>query len=68
MYQLNNNETIVAGVYDAKGSLVREYRTAATAFLQKLNIDISANNYASGIYLLRVTAGENNQVFKLYKQ
>lgn len=68
IYQLNNNEVFSADVYDAKGSLVKEYRSVASGFLQKLNIDISANNYASGVYLLRISAGSQQQVFKLYKQ
>jgi hypothetical protein len=68
VYQLNNNEVLTADVYDAKGSLVKEYRIAANGFLQKLNIDLSANNYASGMYLLRINAPNKTEVFKLYKQ
>lgn len=68
VYQLNAAENFVARIYDAKGSLVKEYRSETTGFLQKLNIDLSANNYASGAYLLRVNAGRVQQVFKLYKQ
>ncbi len=68
VYQLNAAENFVARIYDVKGSLVKEYRSEATGFLQKLNIDLSANNYASGAYLLRIIAGEVQQVYKLYKQ
>jgi hypothetical protein len=68
VYQLNANEIITGKLYDAKGSLVKDYRTIANGFLQKLNIDISANNYASGVYLLRINAGTAEQVFRLYKQ
>ena len=67
-YQLTTGEKLEARLYDAKGSLVKEYRSAATGFLQKLSVDISANNYASGVYLLRIKAGGKEQVFKLYKQ
>jgi hypothetical protein len=68
VYQLSTNEKLAARLYDAKGSLVKEISSVATGFLQKLNIDISANNYASGVYLLRIKGGEKEQVFKLYKQ
>jgi len=67
-YQLNDGETLVAKLYDAKGVLVKEYRSTANGFLQKLSVDVSANNYASGLYLLRVEAGAEKQSFKLYKQ
>ena len=59
---------MVASLYDAKGSLVKEYRSKANGFLQKLNIDVTANNYANGIYLLKVTATGKQYSFKLYKQ
>jgi hypothetical protein len=68
VYQLDAAEILQAGLYDAKGSLVKEYRTSATGFLQKLSIDISANNYATGMYLLRINAAGQQQAFKLYKQ
>ena len=68
VYQLNATENFVARIYDVTGSLVKEYRSEGTGFLQKLNIDLSANNYASSAYLLRVSAGEVKQVFKLFKQ
>ncbi|RYF82524.1 MAG: T9SS type A sorting domain-containing protein [Chitinophagaceae bacterium] len=68
IYQLNSGEKLIASLYDAKGSLVKEYRISANGFLQKLNIDVSANNYASGMYLLKVNAAGNQQSFKMYKQ
>lgn len=68
VYQLNSNARLDGKLYDARGRLVKEFSSAATGFPQKLNIDISANNYASGMYLLRVHTGEKEQVFKLYKQ
>jgi hypothetical protein len=68
VYQATANEIIMARLYDAKGSMVKEISNAATGFLQKLNIDISANNYATGVYLLKVSVGGKDYVFKLYKQ
>ncbi len=68
VYQLPTNEAVAARLYDVKGRLVKEISTRATGFLQKLIIDISANNYATGMYLLRIAAGENERVFKLVKR
>jgi hypothetical protein len=68
VYQLSATENVSARLFDTKGSLVKEISSRATGFLQKLTIDISANNYATGVYLLRIMAGEKEQVFKLYKQ
>lgn len=68
VYQLAAGEKFSARLYDAKGSLVKEISTAATGFLQKLRVDISANNYASGVYLLRINAVNEKRTFKLYKQ
>jgi hypothetical protein len=68
VYQLNTDELLVASVYDAKGRLVKEYRSRANGFLQKLSIDLAANNYANGIYLLKVDAAGKQQSFKLFKQ
>ena len=68
VYQLNNNELLHARLIDSKGSLVKEYHMTANGFLQKLNIDLSANSYASGVYLLQVEATGKKLSFKLYKQ
>lgn len=68
IYQLTAGETLNAVLYDAKGRLVKEYRSTANGFLQKLSINISANNYASGVYLLHIQSGEKDKTFRLYKQ
>lgn len=68
VYQRSAGESFQARLFDSKGSLVKEYRSTATGFLQKLNIDISANSYATGVYLLRIRTGDTEKVFKLYKQ
>jgi hypothetical protein len=66
VYQLNNNEPIVARVIDAKGSVIKEYHKTANGFLQKLNIDLLGK--ASGVYLLQVDASGKKRTFKLYKE
>lgn len=67
VYQCSTGETVRATLYDAKGRLVKEHRSTASGFLQKLGVDVSANNYASGIYLLRVMAEGRERTFPLYK-
>lgn len=68
VYQAGAGEAVHALLYDAKGSLVKEYRSVGTGFLQKLNVDISAGRFAGGAYLLRVEAEGRLQSFRLYKQ
>jgi hypothetical protein len=68
VYQLNNNENLEAKIYDAKGSLVKLYTKTGNGVMQKLVINLGDTYFASGIYLLRVTANGKDQQFKLYKQ
>jgi hypothetical protein len=68
VYQLGAGANVSARLYDSKGGLVKEISSTAAGFLQKLNIDIPANNYATGVYILRVVAAGKEQVFKVYKQ
>jgi len=46
---------------------VKESSVVASGFLQKLNIDLSVDNYASGLYLMKIKTGIKEQVFKLHK-
>lgn len=68
VFQLNTNDLLNAKILDAKGSLMKEMNVSATGFAQKLNIDLSPNYFASGVYLLQIDAGGKKQSFKLYKQ
>jgi hypothetical protein len=36
--------------------------------LQKLAIDLSANTYAAGIYMLQTSINKENKTFKIYKR
>lgn len=67
VFQINEDQLLSAQVIDVKGSLVKEYHIAGTGFLQKLSIDLSANMYASGVYLLQTEVSGKKQSFKLYK-
>jgi hypothetical protein len=68
VFQMNQGEMLQVTVLDTKGSLVKEYHMAGTGFLQKLNIDLTANSYASGVYLLQTSVSGKKQSFKLYKK
>ena len=68
VYQLNDGEKMILNVYDGTGKLVKQVNTAGNGFIQKAIIDLQSTKYASGIYLLKIDAGEKQQQFKLIKQ
>lgn len=61
-------ETAGIKVYDNQGRLIREQSVLADGFVQKIQLDLTAGRYASGLYLLEVTAGGARQTFRLIKQ
>ena len=67
-YQVNDGLPITVKVFDVNGKTVKLYRSVATGFVQKINIDLDEPKFASGLYLLEVAAGEKRQSFKLIKQ
>jgi hypothetical protein len=67
IYQLANAGRLQASVFDTKGRLVKEFHATANGFPQKLEIDLSQNNFANGMYLLQIIAGGKVQAFKLHK-
>ncbi len=68
VFQANLGEAVQLKVYDINGRLVRHTQSAASAFVQKLVIDMEGPQYASGLYLLEVTVNEKRQLFRLLKQ
>jgi hypothetical protein len=68
VYQVTEGEFVFVKIHDANGKLVHQLRLAANAFVQKIPIDLSSPQFASGMYLLEVTAGEKKQVFRLLKK
>ncbi len=67
-YQVNNNQQMEAKVYDSKGSLVKMEKAMGTGLQQKLVVDLSKGVYATGVYLLKIQAGDVQRSFKLFKQ
>ncbi|MEQ1676173.1 MAG: S8 family serine peptidase [Chitinophagaceae bacterium] len=68
LYQAAAGELVTAKVYDVNGRVVREYSTTADGFVQKLGIELSGSRFASGYYLLDVSAGDTRKSFRLVKQ
>ena len=59
---------MIVNVYDANGKLVKQLQPAGNGFVQKTIIDLQSAKYGSGIYLLKIDAGEKQHQFKLIKQ
>ena len=68
VYQVNQGEKIEARLFDAKGSMVKQFSITGNGFPQKLIVDLTDGPFASGLYLLRLTGGSGTKTFKLYKQ
>ncbi|MBL7739159.1 MAG: S8 family serine peptidase [Chitinophagaceae bacterium] len=68
VYQVNEDVNGGVKLYDMNGKLVQQTKLPATGFVQKHSIDLQSPQYAPGLYMLEVTAGEKKQVFRLMKQ
>ena len=68
IYQSNSGEEVNIQLTDAIGKIIKRSSTPGNGSLQKLRIDISAGNFAAGIYFLQVDVNGTKQVFKLYKK
>lgn len=68
LYKLSRAEVINIQVSDVTGRIIKNYTITGNGLVQKQVIDISAEGYASGIYLLQVTNKDKRKTFKLYKQ
>jgi hypothetical protein len=68
VYQAGEGETITVQVHDVNGKSVQQVNTVATGFVQKIELDMSGSQFAKGLYLLEMHAGDTKQVFRLIKQ
>jgi len=68
VYQLNAGEQVVISVYNTEGKRVKQQKQTGAGFVSKTDIDLRSNEFSSGIYLIRVVAGEQEQTFKVIKQ
>jgi hypothetical protein len=55
-------------LYDAQGSLLRQWSRIATGFVEKLQVDLLGKGYAAGMYLLRAETGGSEQSFRLFRK
>ena len=67
VYQADISEMIQVSVYDSKGRLVKHSQKIGNGSTQKMDIDLTNGNYASGIYLLKIKTGNKELSFKLTK-
>ena len=68
VYQLNEGENISVKVFDVNGKLIRQLKSVANGFMQKLTIDLQAQKFAAGLYLIQSETGDKKEVFKIIKQ
>ncbi len=67
-FQANDDEVIAVKVYDVNGKIVYRYNAIGSGFVQKININLQSPQFATGLYLLEVSAGDKKESFKLIKQ
>jgi hypothetical protein len=68
IYQLNQDETMAVKIYDVNGKLVKQQNFQGNGFVQKSEINLRAERYAPGIYLLIAEAGEKKYNLRLIKR
>ena len=66
-FQENEGERIHIAVYKLNGQIVQQSEHIATGFVQKVLIDLKANKFATGIYLVQ-PEGTSGGTFKLLKR
>ena len=66
--QAGDGTDVIIKVHDVNGRLVKETKSKANAFVQKIMVDLDGAKYSSGMYLLEVSAGERKQVFRVIKK
>jgi Subtilase family/Secretion system C-terminal sorting domain len=67
IYQLNIGDKMKVKVYDAGGRTVYESTHIGSGFMQKINIDMSAAVFTSGLYLIEAEGSDTKQSFKVFK-
>ena len=64
VYQLNEGENISVKVFDVNGKLIRQLKSVANGFMQKLTIDLQAQNLQQVYILFRVKQGTRKKYSK----
>ncbi|HUR67006.1 MAG TPA: T9SS type A sorting domain-containing protein, partial [Chitinophagaceae bacterium] len=66
--QEKDGEELTVKVFDGTGRVVKQLKQTATGFVQKMIIDLRPGNFARGLYLVEVSAGNERQTFRVAKQ
>lgn len=67
-YQLSNGERATINIYNAIGQKVKTQALSGNGYVQTLGIDLPNSIFQRGMYLLRITTGESDEVLKLLLQ
>ncbi len=67
VYQSAPTDIVKVKVFNAIGELIKEMQFSANGFVQKGEVDLSANNIAGGIYILQIQTQEKKHVLRLVK-
>jgi hypothetical protein len=68
VYQVNDGEALNLKLYDINGKMVLQSKVNGNGFVQKHTVDLQKGQFATGMYLLEVIAGDKKQVFRLIKK
>jgi hypothetical protein len=68
VYQLNGEESVIIKVFNIDGKLVKQLKSSANGFVQKLTIDLQTEKYPAGLYLIEAENADKKHVFKVIKQ
>jgi hypothetical protein len=67
VYQVEAAQRLEVTIYDSKGRLMKALAATGSGTPQKLFVDLRGS-FATGVYLMQVTVGDQKRSFKLYKQ
>ncbi len=68
VYQSTPGDIVHVRMFNAIGERIKEMQLTANGFVQKGEIDLSANNIGSGVYILQIQTQEKTHVLRLVKQ
>ncbi|HEY0041897.1 MAG TPA: S8 family serine peptidase, partial [Flavisolibacter sp.] len=68
LYQARSGEVLKAVLYNAIGKRIKELQLPANGFVQRTEINLSANAFASGVYFLQIQTSEKNHLLRVVKQ
>lgn len=67
-FQAEPGSDLQCRLMDINGKVLKQFRQPVTGFIQKVSVDMQSPAFASGLYILEMKAGGQQQVFRLIKQ